>query len=208
MFTGVIHHCGRVGNVFTSREFMKYEVICTELIESYIAYQGASVAVNGVCQTITEIGTNSFTFEAVFSSLKKTTLGLLKRGMSVHLEPAMRMHDVINGHIIQGHVSHVARIRAIRKINKAFEFIFKCDTKGIHQDDSVCIDGISLTVAYVDAKSFSVAIIPETFQRTNFKDYSVGDYVNIEKNFLSRSSHDSISRPQWAHKLSSWGYGA
>ncbi len=150
---------------------------------------GDSVAVNGVCLTVVEIAAPQLTFEAVYETLRRTTLGQRRVGDPVNLERALQTNGRFGGHIVQGHIDGTGRIASIRPVGDSWFVYVEASqdllryvvTKG-----SVCVDGISLTVMDADDKAFSLSIIPHTWENTTLKDRRAGDSVNIETDIIGK----------------------
>jgi riboflavin synthase len=146
-----------------------------------------SIAVNGVCLTAVKVNTRSFEAQVVHTSLQKTSLGELRIGTEVNLELALRFSDRLGGHIVQGHVESLGRIEQIISKGENKEFKIKVPQnllKSIVQEGSIAIDGTSLTVAKLQAPYIWISIIPHTMERTIFKNYRVGQSVNLETDIL------------------------
>lgn len=206
MFTGLIAEVGRIGFVRRRPSGLEYEVSCPEIREGLDI--GSSVAVNGVCQTVTKLTGSGFITEAVESTLLKTTIGDLRRRAEVNLEPALRAGDPLDGHIMQGHVQVKARLLSIRTAGLARVLRIETgDAEGIIAEGSVGIDGISLTVSEAGADGFTVHIIPETWKNTTLRNRRAGELLNIEGDILARGlprkgTESSLDES----KLIEWGY--
>jgi riboflavin synthase len=153
--------------------------------------RGDSVAVNGVCLTVTTIMSDTGLFEAFLSdeTLKRTTLGLLRTGSLLNLERALRPTDRFDGHIVQGHVDEIGLIEDLYRTGPAWTLAVRHTPESdryIVTKGSVCVDGISLTVSKKMKNIFHVAVIPETWERTNLKTARRGDKVNIETDIIGR----------------------
>ncbi len=148
-----------------------------------------SVAHNGVCLTVVSKNENLYKVTAIEETLKKTNLGSLKIGEAVNLERCLLANSRFDGHIVQGHVDTIAICTGIINLNGSHEFIFEHDKNSKYitvEKGSVTINGCSLTVVNSKANSFSVHIIPYTFENTNFKNIKVGDTVNLEFDILGK----------------------
>ena len=147
-----------------------------------------SVSNNGVCLTVVEINGDEFTVTAIKESLEKSNLGLLEIGSKVNLERCMHLGDRLDGHMVQGHVDQSAKCTAIKEENGSHIFTFehKQSNNMTVEKGSVCVNGVSLTVVDSKDTSFSVAIIPYTFEHTNFHSVKVGSTVNIEFDILGK----------------------
>jgi riboflavin synthase len=148
---------------------------------------GDSIAINGACLTVVKLGNGEFTVE--LSAETKSLLAVENLKGNVHMEPAMRLSDRLEGHIVQGHVDTVGTITEISKSEKAYDFFIEVDEKFIKfiiPKGSITIDGVSLTVNSVDANSFRLTIIPHTMKNTLFETYQIGSKVNIETDMFAR----------------------
>ena len=156
-----------------------------------------SVAHNGVCLTVVSIDGNTYKVTAIEETLRLTNLSDLTIGDQVNFERCIRMSDRLDGHIVQGHVDGIAHVSQIRDKDGSWEFQFKLDDqftdingyspdKLIIHKGSITINGISLTVTEVDNKHFGVAVIPYTYQHTNFNSLELGSKVNIELDVLGK----------------------
>lgn len=156
-----------------------------------------SIAHNGVCLTVTEIKDNSYCVTAIQETLRLTNLGDLKDGDEVNVERCIRLNDRLDGHMVQGHVDGKAIVTRVEDKDGSWEFDFEFDdqflpvegrkpSQLVIQKGSITINGTSLTVTQCSDKGFGVAIIPYTYEHTNFKDLKVGDQVNIELDVLGK----------------------
>ena len=151
--------------------------------------EGDSIAVNGICLTATSYTANSFTADVMHETLDRTALGPLKAGSQVNLERAMAANGRFGGHIVAGHIDGIGTITGIRKDSNAVWYTIGTTekiTKYIVEKGSIAIDGISLTVAKVDAKSFSVSVIPHTLENTALAGKKLQDTVNLENDCIGK----------------------
>jgi riboflavin synthase len=180
MFTGIIETTGIVKNVFSNGSNKTF------LIESNLGGElktDQSLSHNGVCLTVEKIENGNHSVTAIDETLKKTNLGDLKKGSVINLERCMTMNGRIDGHIVQGHVDDTAICTTIVEKDGSYEYGFEFDPKFaalMIEKGSVCLNGISLTVFNVKKNSFTVAIIPYTFEHTNIRFVKIGSKVNIE----------------------------
>lgn len=187
MFTGLIEVVGRVGRAIArqgNRVFTIHAVLSGEL------KLGDSVAVNGTCLTVTRFDGSSFDVEAVAATLAATTLGRLQTGDAVNLERALCVGDRMGGHFVQGHVDEVAKIRRIERHSGHWTLAIETDPRtprALVEKGSVCVDGVSLTVASMRPGEFAVNIIPHTWDNTNLKQRRPGEKVNIEYDLLVKA---------------------
>ncbi|MDD5135556.1 MAG: riboflavin synthase [Phycisphaerae bacterium] len=187
MFTGIIETVGRVSGVFPAKGGLRLVINVSGVLDD--VKPGDSIAVNGVCLTAKTIKTDMVEFDVSAESVSKTTAGKLKAGVQVNVERAMRASDRFGGHFVQGHIDAVGKVKAIEKKGDFWGFVFAVDEAVkdyLVSKGSIAIDGVSLTIAEIDKNSFGVAIIPATFENTTFKNYKVGDAVNIETDVLCR----------------------
>ena len=186
MFTGLVADRGTVKAARMRGPVFELE-ITTHLARDLTV--GDSIAVNGVCLTATKVGRRSFRTQAMRETLDKTTIGRVQRGRHVNLELALRLADRLGGHLVQGHVDGLARISGISDdgASRRMRFTLPADLGGyVATKGSVCIDGVSLTVASANGNSFEVALIPHTLAVTNLGDKQEGDDVNVEVDLLAR----------------------
>jgi riboflavin synthase len=185
LFTGIIESLGYVEDVRPELDNRHFCVRCNFVSELVI---GQSVAHNGVCLTVTEILADSYWVTAVAETLAKTNLGKLKPGMYINLERCMPANGRFDGHIVQGHVDCVAHCSKVDVLNGSWKYTFSYQQAEYLtvQKGSICINGVSLTVVDSAAHSFSVVIIPHTFEYTNFKYIEQGMEVNLEFDIVGK----------------------
>ena len=185
MFTGIIEELAEV--VALEQEGSNLHIACKSQISNALKID-QSVAHNGVCLTVVDVKKNIHTVTAIKETLDKSNLGLLEIGSKINLERCLKMDDRLDGHMVQGHVDLTAKCKKIKEEHGSFLFTFEHkDSENITvEKGSVCVNGVSLTVVNSKDTSFSVAIIPYTFEHTNFKDLKVGDCVNIEFDILGK----------------------
>ena len=148
-----------------------------------------SIAHNGVCLTVVNINGNCYTVTAIKETIDKTNIGNLKISDIVNLERAMKLGDRLDGHIVQGHVDQVAECTSIEETHGSWLFSFKYDGSLNNitiEKGSVTVNGVSLTVVNSKLNSFSVAIIPYTYEHTNFKNFKIGSTVNLEFDVIGK----------------------
>jgi riboflavin synthase len=186
MFTGIIETLGRVAHL----EHDKGNLHIT--VDSAIAAQlkiDQSVSHNGVCLTVVALADGRHTVTAIEETLNKTNIGELKTGDLINLERCMQMNARLDGHIVQGHVDQTATCITFTELDGSWEYTFKYD-KAIGnitvEKGSICVNGISLTVVNSFDNSFSVAIIPYTFEHTNLQQVNVGSIVNLEFDIIGK----------------------
>jgi riboflavin synthase len=185
MFTGIIESVCTVKSARRSGKIMLLTVDLDTLAED--SKPGDSIAVNGVCLTISRLEGNIANFEISAETLEKSTLGKLQPSSQVNIERAVRPTDRLGGHIVQGHVDGTATIKLINRRGNFADIKFSTDTKLLDNmvlKGSVAVDGISLTIADIDNNNFSVAVIPETLNRTTLGKAKISEQVNIETDII------------------------
>jgi len=148
-----------------------------------------SIATNGVCLTATEIESEKFRVQAIHVTLEKTSLGSLKEGSRVNLEPSLRLMDKLGGHMVQGHVNAKGKILDIAKTgeNWNIQVSFPSDLrKYMILEGSIALDGISLTIARLNDQDLTVSIIPHTLEKTSLSSKKIGDDLNIEVDMVAK----------------------
>jgi riboflavin synthase len=189
MFTGLISHLGNVKSIELSGDSAKLNIQSPE-IASEIKI-GDSVAVNGVCLTVTEFDAQGFAVDVMVQTLNLTSTGKLKQSDQVNLELATKSSDRLGGHIVQGHVDGVAQVVAIAQEPKWQRMDIKLPKalmKYVVAQGSITVEGVSLTVGQLDddADQVTVWLIPETLAKTNLSTKKVGDPLNIEVDVLAK----------------------
>ena len=180
MFTGIIESIGIISDIKKDQGNV-HLTIQTNITNELKIDQ--SVAHNGVCLTVVEIFDNKHVVTAVQETINKTTLGLWKIGDKVNIERAMKLGDRLDGHIVQGHVDQTAVCTSIQEKSGSWEFTFEYDTALNNitiEKGSITVNGTSLTVVNSAKNSFSVAIIPYTYEHTIFHTFEIGTKVNLE----------------------------
>ena len=184
MFTGIVQAIGKLkkGNPL---------LIIEILDQSFDIQIGDSIAVDGICLTVKEISNNQFKVDVSEETLKKTTLGEKSNiNQIVNLEPALRISDRLGGHIVSGHIDGLGKVENIEKLEKSWLLSIKWQNKNfskyIVDKGSICVNGISLTIAKSENEGeiFTIAIIPHTWENTNLKNLAIGDSVNLEGDAL------------------------
>lgn len=191
MFSGIIEEFATVTAIRKDRGNIDITLTCSFTHELKI---DQSVAHNGVCLTVVEINGDNYTVTAMKETLDRSNLGLLKTGDRVNVERSMLMNGRLDGHIVQGHVDTTARCTAVEDADGSTYFTFEyCIDKEMARrgyftvdKGSVTVNGVSLTVCNPTDNSFQVAIIPYTFENTNFQDIHTGSVVNIEFDILGK----------------------
>ena len=195
MFTGLIEDVGRVATLVLK----KRSAVLT--VETGLALReiplGASIAVNGACLTVVRKGKRSVAFDVSPETMERTSLATVEPGTLLNLERSMRLKDRLGGHLVTGHIDGVGIVRSVQRKGDFTFFSFRiAQSLGslLVSKGSVAVDGISLTVNRCNAREFSVAIIPFTFQNTNLRARRVGDKVNIEADLIGKYVHHFVTQ--------------
>ncbi len=186
MFTGIIETIGRVSNLKKDQDNLQIT------IESDLSNElkiDQSVSHNGVCLTVVALAEGTHTVTAISETLNKSNLGKLKEGDLLNLERCMQMNGRLDGHIVQGHVDQTGICTELIEKNGSWEYTISYDASIGNitvEKGSICVNGISLTVVNSKENSFSVAIIPYTYEHTNMKSLGIGDIVNLEFDIIGK----------------------
>jgi len=186
MFTGIIETLGKITDLRADQGNLH---ITDESAISNELKIDQSVAHNGVCLTVVAVADGKHTVTAIEETLNKTSLGHLKPGEPVNLERCMQMNARLDGHIVQGHVDQTAICTEFKTLDGSWEYTFEYDSTTGNvtvEKGSICVNGISLTVVNSQTNSFSVAIIPYTFEHTNLHNVRVGSVVNLEFDIIGK----------------------
>jgi riboflavin synthase len=187
MFTGIVRELGIVEAADGGPEGMRLRVRAQQVAAQ--AALGDSVSLSGACLTVTEVDGDTLSFDAVPETLERTSLGRLRPGDALNVEPALRAGEPLGGHIVQGHVDGVGRVLAVPRegdgarleVEPPPELLRYCVEKG-----SICVEGVSLTVAALSPRSFTVALIPHTLEVTTLGGLAPGNEVNLEVDVLAK----------------------
>lgn len=213
MFTGLIQELGTIQSVVSNAEGKEFIIKAPKLIKEMAIDD--SVATNGVCLTATKVAGDTFRVQAIHMTLEKTSLGSLRTGDKVNLELAMRPSDRLGGHMVQGHVNALGKIKSIKTVGDNWEIQVSFPPelrKYMISEGSICLDGISLTIARLETSNLTVAIIPHTLEKTTLSAKKIGDHLNIEvdivakyiENFLrfdNGSRQGSARKEDWARNF-------
>lgn len=188
MFSGIVAEVGTVRSMARKGATVTFRIEATGPASDLKT--GDSVAVNGVCQTVTGSDTDTFTFDSVAQTLKTTNLSDLRTGSPVNLEPALRLGDRVSGHLVSGHVDDTAVIRS-RRVTGYRNVDFKLQVPEslriyIHERGSIALDGVSLTVKAVHGSLVEITVIPFTLDSTILKNWRTGMRVNVEVDQIAR----------------------
>jgi riboflavin synthase len=187
MFTGLIEEVGEINSVTRKGNSAQIKVRAGKILKD--TKLGDSISTNGVCLTVTEKTSNTFTVDVMPETMKRTNLKNFKYGSKVNLERALRVGDRLDGHMVSGHIDGLGKISNYLKEDNAVWITVEADKsllKYIIEKGSIAIDGTSLTVAYVDDRSFKVSIIPHTGEATTLLDKKIGDEVNLECDMVGK----------------------
>lgn len=186
MFSGIIEGLGVATGLRKEQSNLHITVKSTFTEELKI---DQSIAHNGVCLTVVDIKDDEYTVTAIAETLQKTNFNSVKTGDSINLERSMKLGDRLDGHIVQGHVDQTAICKTKKEAQGSWVFTFEYDASKNNitvEKGSVCINGVSLTVVNSKNNTFSVCIIPYTFEHTNFKHIQPGTVVNLEFDILGK----------------------
>ena len=188
MFTGIIQAIGSIQEIHSSDDgvILKINSNTLDLIDSKI---GDSIAVNGVCLTVTQVSEKLFTADVSNETIYCSTFSDLSQGVSVNLEKSLRFNQGIDGHLVSGHVDGVGKVQSINQDGDStrIKILVESDiVKYIAKKGSICINGVSLTVNSVEDNVFDVNIVPHTFSVTTLRDLSIDSNVNLEIDLIAR----------------------
>ena len=197
MFTGIIEEIGTIKGIRRGNRSVVVEIGAAKVLED--TKVGDSIATNGVCLTVTALGNGGFTADVMPETMERSNLGSLKPGDRVNLERALCLNSRLGGHMVAGHIDGTGRITdrvkdenavwlTVRTIPEILRYVVE---KG-----SVAIDGVSLTVAYVDEAVFKVSVIPHTQEETTLTGKRVGDVVNLENDMIVKYVEKLMRQPQ------------
>jgi riboflavin synthase alpha subunit len=216
VFTGIVQDLGRVRQVHAQAADRDFVIECVSAVLARLE-PGASIALDGVCQTVTALDANSFTVHAIAETLRVTTMGGLAEGDRINLECALGAGDPLGGHFVQGHVDGTAILRSRVTRGESVVFGFEGPVPLVRQlvpKGSITLDGVSLTVGpELSDSAFEVHLIPHTLEVTTLGGKKVGDRVNLETDILGKyilrylSGRDEAGGLTWEN-LRSAGFGA
>ncbi len=187
MFTGIIEEVGHVKSLQRGAKSFTLEVEASLVMEG--TQVGDSIATNGVCLTVTSLTGHGFTADVMPETVQRTALVELKAGSPVNLERALSLQTRLGGHIVSGHIDGTGRISDRRQDDTALWLTVECDSRLLRyiiEKGSITIQGVSLTVARVDDRSFAVSLIPHTQAATTLHQARVGDSVNLENDIIAK----------------------
>jgi riboflavin synthase len=186
MFTGIIESLGTVKELRHDQDNLHLTISASITSELKV---DQSVAHNGVCLTVVAIDNDCYTVTAIRETITKTNLGDWKNGDLINLERAMKLGDRLDGHMVQGHVDQIGICKSVENANGSWYYTFEYDEKANNmtiEKGSITVNGASLTVVNSKENEFSVAIIPYTYEHTNFKNFEVGTKINLEFDVIGK----------------------
>lgn len=187
MFTGIVEEIGRVEQIRRGQHSAVLMIHAEKVLKD--TKVGDSIAVNGICLTVTELCSSGFSADIMHESLNRSSLATLTRGSHVNLERAMPANGRLGGHIVSGHVDGVGKITHIQRDDTAIWYTVQTKPeilRYIVEKGSVTIDGISLTVAAITPEDFSISAIPHTVSQTVLRERREGDFVNLETDIIGK----------------------
>jgi len=188
MFTGIVQALGKIRSITPRNGDVEIDIDAAALGLANVTI-GDSIAVNGCCLTVTRLDANSFGADVSRETLEVTTLGAWQQGTAVNLEKALLAGQALGGHYVTGHVDGIAVVTAMHADARSTRMEFELPAplaRYVARKGSACIDGVSLTVNDVGARTFSVNLIPHTLAVTVLKDYAIGTRVNLEVDIIAR----------------------
>lgn len=187
MFTGIVEEVGTIRRVESRAGYQRATIAAQQVLDGM--GMGDSIAIDGACHTVVQFDARTFAVESVAETLLRTTLGHSRVGSRVNLERSLKLGDRLDGHLVAGHVDGVGRVKKRAESAAQIEFEFEVPQNlapYIAEKGSVAVDGISLTVVSVSARTFSIAAIPHTLAVTTLSEKYPGDRVNIEVDMIAR----------------------
>ena len=188
VFTGIVKATGTLQTLEPRGGDLRLEIV-SDVLDFAGANLGDSIAVNGVCLTAVELGAAGFAADASRETMSLTTLGDLRPGSRVNLEPALTLGTPLGGHLVSGHVDGIGEVLSVREEARSWRYELGVPAelaRYIARKGSVCLDGVSLTVNEVDGERFGVNIVPHTFEETTIGQWRPGSRVNIEVDLIAR----------------------
>jgi len=194
MFTGIVQ--GK-GTLLSRQKGERVETLTVELPNAAGLERGASVAINGVCLTATNIDGQKVAFDVIPETLERTTLGATTIGESVNVERSLKMGDELGGHLLSGHIMAMVNVVRLTPQGEGIDLAMKAPQhlmKYIHEKGYIGLDGTSLTIGEVKDDVFNIHLIPETLSLTTFGETSVGDLVNVEIDSMTQTVVSTVER--------------
>ena len=186
MFTGIIKKTSTVEKVFYKKDSL---FVSIKIPNGWKVWKGESIAINGVCSTVMEMKNKNFIVEYMPETIKKTTVDKFKKDAVVNLEKSLKLNDLLDGHLVQGHVDTCGKVIEIKKVKESKLIKIEIPEKFmkfIPEKGSVAVDGISLTIVETGKKWLTVSLVSFTLKNTNLGNIRVGDLVNIETDVLAK----------------------
>jgi len=187
MFTGIIEEIGSIKKIDRKGQGLQLMISCQEILEDMKI--GDSISTNGVCLTVTSLGSDYYTTDVMPETVKLSTFSRMRTGESVNLERALALGDRFGGHMVSGHIDGTGEIIRKVKDSNATRLLIRCSEDMLRYTvikGSITIDGISLTVASITNCEFEVSIIPQTKEDTTLLSKALGDYINIENDIVAK----------------------
>ena len=187
MFTGIIEEIGKVDEIKKAGKSNSLTITCTNILEDMTL--GDSIAVNGICLTVSKLDNKSFTADVMPITFQKSNLKNCRNGEFINLERALQLKSRLGGHLVSGHIDGTGKIISVTKYENAVKIKIQINPeqrKFMIPEGSICIEGISLTIAELEQNHLIVSIIPETIKNTILQYKKIGDIVNIESDMLGK----------------------
>jgi len=184
MFTGIIQETGKIKNITKDGSSLVIEINAEKCLKGLKI--GDSLNIDGICSTVLNIKKNSFEVNYMPETLKHTTAGEWRKNGDLNIEPALKLSDRLNGHLVAGHVDCTGKIIEINKNNEIDISLPEELKKFAALKGSIAVDGVSLTISYLNEDSFAVSLIPHSIQNTTLGIKKIGDKVNIEVDMIAR----------------------
>jgi riboflavin synthase len=187
MFTGIVEEIGKIESVVKSEKSARITIKAHKVLED--VKLGDSISTNGVCLTVTAFNTGKFTVDVMAETMRRSNLSSISPGTEINLERALRAGDRLGGHMVSGHIDGTGTIKAFEEEDNAVWLTIEAPLdilKYIVQKGSIAIDGVSLTIAYIDDTVFKVSIIPHTKDATTLLNKKVGEIVNLECDMIGK----------------------
>ncbi len=201
MFTGIIEEIGVIRSIRKNTHSAVIRIGADRILSDI--HLGDSIAVNGICLTVTEFGKDYFCADMMHETMNRTSFAKIAIGSRINLERSMAANSRFGGHIVSGHIDGIGKIIEITKDDNATWFRIEADKKILRyivEKGSIAIDGISLTVARVSDTDFSVSVIPHTKENTNLSERKIGDSLNLENDCIGKYVEKLLQIPKTESK--------
>ncbi len=205
MFTGLVEEIGTVESVQRMDGAVRLTISGEKVLGDLKVDD--SIAINGVCLTAVHVSDHDFKVEAVEETLRKTTLNSLQHGTEVNLERAARVSDRLGGHLVQGHVDSIGRVTSVHPLPGSVLITIKLppqQMKYVISEGSICINGVSLTVAKIDGSNITVSLIPHTLEQTTLGNLKSGAPVNVEVDLIGKYVENILTAPENKQLSEKW----